>query len=65
LSPTSVEVYAKVHSALRHLGFREVDVRAMLDAVRRAASAGSLVIDATAEQLLREALVRLDIRRRA
>jgi hypothetical protein len=64
LTSGSGEVYVKVHSALRHLGFREVDVRPVLDDLRQIATQVSPAIDTTAERLLREALVRLDIRRR-
>jgi hypothetical protein len=62
LLPGTLQLYEKVHSALRHLGFRELEVRAVLDEVRRTAS-DSAPIDTTAEQLLREALVRLGSRR--
>jgi hypothetical protein len=60
-----VDGHAKVASALRNLGFREVDVRAVLAELReeqRAATAAGAPVWST-EQLLREALVRLGPRR--
>ena len=50
----SAETHAKVFSALRHLGFRERDIRAVLADMRAATPR-----DATAEHLLREALRRM------
>jgi Holliday junction resolvasome RuvABC DNA-binding subunit len=48
----SAAIHAKVFSALRHLGFRERDVHAVLAALR----ADVDLRDAPAEHLLREAL---------
>jgi HNH endonuclease len=66
--PTAIDIYAKVASALRHLGFRAADVRAVLASLR-AKAAGVVATDETsprvptAEQLLREALFQLGSRR--
>jgi hypothetical protein len=59
-----VEVHANVRSALRHLGFRDAEARAVLDELQEKQGAGLPPLD-TAEQLLRAALVRLGhVRRR-
>jgi hypothetical protein len=54
-SPQRVELQTKVFSALRHLGFRESEVAAVLAELR----ADLALADATAERLLREALCRI------
>jgi hypothetical protein len=51
-SPRASQTHSKVFAALRHLGFREVEVRAVLVDMARQSEAR----DATAEWLLREAL---------
>jgi hypothetical protein len=53
------EVQSKVHSALRHLGFREAQVHAVLRELREDASGELRLLQMTTEQMLREALVRL------
>jgi len=53
-------VHTKVFSALRHLGFREGDVKAVLVELR----ADTTLAGATAERLLREALRRINPRAR-
>jgi hypothetical protein len=50
-----VDVQARVFSALRHLGFRESEVKAVLGELR----ADVTLSDASAERLLREALCRI------
>jgi hypothetical protein len=57
--PELMDRYAKVFSALRHLGFRERDIRAVLAELRRDAELRS----ASLERLLREALRRIRIGR--
>jgi hypothetical protein len=61
-----VELHAKVRSALRHLGFRDTDVRGVLDELqeKQKQQAPDLPPLDTAEQLLRAALVRLGPGRR-
>jgi hypothetical protein len=59
-SPQHVDVNTKVFSALRHLGFRESEVKAVLAELR----ADVALADATAERLLREALSRIKPRAR-
>jgi HNH endonuclease len=63
-------IESKVASGLRHLGFRDADVRAVLAELREPTSAGKKSADdasapcaMTTEWLLREALVRLGPRR--
>jgi hypothetical protein len=56
--PRAVDVCAKVHSALRHLGFREAEARRALEAARSDARTQAAA-QPTAEALLRAALVRL------
>jgi len=53
--PRALEVFAKVFSALRQLGFRETEARAVLDQLRRQPEAEA----PSAEQLLRTALQHL------
>jgi Holliday junction resolvasome RuvABC DNA-binding subunit len=53
--PREHDLHAKLFGALRHLGFRERDIRAVLSELRTDAELGS----ATAESLLRAALQRL------
>jgi hypothetical protein len=55
VSPRVVDAQAKVFAGLRHLGFRERDVRAVLAVLL----ADDELRDATAERLLREALCRI------
>jgi hypothetical protein len=55
VSPRVVDAQAKVFAGLRHLGFRERDVRAVLAELL----ADDELRDATAERLLREALCRI------
>jgi hypothetical protein len=62
--PATADVYAKVGSALRHLGFRDADVRTVLAGLRDDMTGDIATGETspripTAEQLLREALVRL------
>jgi len=53
--PRPVDAHTKVYSALRHLGFREGEVKAVLAELRSdTALAGACV-----ERLLREALCRI------
>ena len=54
-SPRSVDAHTKAFSALRHLGFRESEVKAVLAELR----ANVALADATVERLLREALRRI------
>jgi len=51
--PQALEVCAKVFSALRHLGFREAQVRAALEQLQREPAPASF------DGLLRAALARL------
>jgi hypothetical protein len=53
--PQCIEAHAKVFSALRHLGFRESEVKTVLSKLRADAELGG----ASAEHLLREALCRI------
>jgi len=55
VAPRVADAQTKVFAALRHLGFRERDVRAVLAELR----ADQELHDATAERLLREALRRI------
>ena len=55
VAPRVADVQTKVLAALRHLGFRERDVRAVLAELR----ADEELREATAERLLREALCRI------
>jgi Holliday junction resolvasome RuvABC DNA-binding subunit len=55
VTPRIVDAQAKVFAGLRHLGFRERDVRAVLAELL----ADDELRDATAERLLREALCRI------
>jgi hypothetical protein len=55
VSPRVVDAHAKVFAGLRHLGFRERDVKAVLAELL----ADDELCDATAERLLREALCRI------
>jgi hypothetical protein len=55
LAPRVVDAHAKVFAGLRHLGFRERDVKAVLAELL----ADDELRDATAERLLREALCRI------
>ena len=59
-SPQRVEVHTKVFSALRHLGFRESEVKAVLTELR----GDPALADAPAERMLREALCRIKPRAR-
>lgn len=59
-SPRRVDAHAKVFSALRHLGFRESDVKAVLAELR----ADVALAEATVERVLREALCRIQPRAR-
>ena len=59
-SPQRVDVHTKVFSALRHLGFRESEVKAVLTERR----ADPALADAPAERVLREALCRIKPRTR-
>jgi hypothetical protein len=58
LSPDAIDVYRKVFSALRGLGFREREVREVLEALR-GETANSRRSNVTASELLREALCRI------
>ena len=58
--PRALEVHAKVFSALRHLGFRETEARAVLDVLYREASPEP----PSTEHLLRAALERIASPRR-
>ena len=53
--PARVDLFAKVFSALRQLGFRELEVKAVLAELR----ADAALAQATVEHLLREALCRI------
>jgi hypothetical protein len=55
IAPRLIDAHAKVFSALRHLGFREGDAKAVLSELRGDAELGG----ATVERLLREALCRI------
>jgi Holliday junction resolvase RuvA-like protein/HNH endonuclease len=55
VTPSSIDAHAKVFSALRNLGFRERDARAVLREVRNDSS----LRNASTEHLLREALRRM------
>jgi hypothetical protein len=55
VAPRVVDAHAKVFAGLRHLGFRERDVRAVIAELR----GDDELRDATAERLLREALCRI------
>jgi hypothetical protein len=55
LMPQCIDAHAKVFSALRHLGFRESEVKTVLSELRADAELG----DACVERLLREALCRI------
>jgi hypothetical protein len=55
LEPQALDVQAKLFSALRHLGFKEREVRAVLAELR----AGTAIRDVSLQGLLREALRRL------
>jgi hypothetical protein len=55
VAPPRVDVHGKVFSALRQLGFRESEVKAVLGELR----ADTALADAAAECLLREALCRI------
>jgi 5-methylcytosine-specific restriction endonuclease McrA len=55
LMPQRIDAHAKVFSALRHLGFRESEVKTVLSELRADAELG----DACVERLLREALCRI------
>ena len=55
LIPRRIDAYAKVFSALRHLGFRESEVKTVLSELRTDAGLGG----ASVEHLLREALCRI------
>ena len=55
VKPQALEVCAKVFSALRHLGFREAQVRAALEQLQREPA----LVQASFDGLLREALARL------
>jgi hypothetical protein len=55
LIPQRIDAHAKVFSALRHLGFRESEVKAVLSELRADAELG----DAGVEHLLRAALCRI------
>jgi hypothetical protein len=54
-APPRLDVHAKVFSALRHLGFRESEVKTVLSELR----ADGALADPTPERLLREALCRI------
>jgi hypothetical protein len=58
-APRVVDAQTKVFAALRHLGFRERDVRAVLAQLR----ADEALREATVERLLREALCRIRMSR--
>jgi hypothetical protein len=55
VKPQALEVRAKVFSALRHLGFREAQVRAALEQLQREPT----LAEASFDGLFREALARL------
>lgn len=55
VQPQALEIHAKVFSALRHLGFREGEVRAALGELNKRSTSRVASFD----QLLREALARL------
>jgi hypothetical protein len=55
MAPRLIDAHTKVFSALRHLGFREVEVKAVLSELRGDPELG----DVTVERLLREALCRI------
>jgi len=59
-APARVDVFTQVFSALRHLGFRELEVKAVLAELR----ADAALAHATVERLLREALCRIKPRPR-
>jgi hypothetical protein len=59
-TPQRIDAYRKIFSALRHLGFREGEVNAVLAELRTDAS----LAGATVERLLREALRRIQPRAR-
>ena len=59
-APQRIEAHTKVFSALRHLGFREGEVKAVLAELR----ADTSLAAATVEHLLREALCRIKLRAR-
>ena len=62
VNPGALDVFVKVFSGLRNLGFRELEVRSVLEEVRGEVPSGA---EPTAEGLLRAALVRLRPRTRA
>jgi hypothetical protein len=55
LMPRRIDAHAKVFSALRHLGFRESEVKTVLSELRADAELGEVSV----EQLLHEALCRI------
>jgi hypothetical protein len=55
VAPRLVDAQSKVFAGLRHLGFREREVKAVLEELL----ADDQLRDATAERLLREALCRI------
>jgi Holliday junction resolvasome RuvABC DNA-binding subunit len=55
VKPQALEVCAKVFSALRHLGFREAQIRAALEQLQREPA----LAQASFDGLFREALARL------
>jgi hypothetical protein len=55
LMPQRIDAHAKVFSALRHLGFRESEVKTVLTELRADAELGNACV----ERLLREALCRI------
>jgi Holliday junction resolvasome RuvABC DNA-binding subunit len=57
VKPQALEVRAKVFSALRHLGFREAQVRAALEQLQREPT----LAQASFDGLLREALAHLHL----
>jgi hypothetical protein len=57
-SPQRIDVHTKVFSALRHLGFRESEVKTVLAQLRT----DPTLADAPVERLLREALCRIKTR---
>jgi hypothetical protein len=59
-APRLIDAHAKVFAALRHLGFREVEVKTVLAELRADGELGG----ASVEQLLREALCRIRPRAR-
>jgi len=60
ITPWLVDAHAKAFSALRHLGFRETEVKSVLSELRTDAELGG----ASVERLLREALCRIRSRPR-